>query len=145
MSRDGTQPRPSIAARAERRERLIADPRRDRYAALVRALQAGRELPVEGGRRAGFVGHPMSGVVVRVAVAAVAALALAYALALGVHPLWRDAATGRAVDRESGYALGATPTPSADAPARAIVVGWAPHLTPPADAGSSHRRDPESS
>jgi hypothetical protein len=70
-----TQPaarRPSIAERAEKRERLTGGGR-DRYASLLRALQAGRELPI--GRREGvhYVWHPIAWRLVRIALLLVAA------------------------------------------------------------------------
>jgi hypothetical protein len=60
--------RPSIAERAARREQLYAGGR-DRYGALLRSLQAGRELPLyRRGGRLSFDWHPVLWTLVKVAV-----------------------------------------------------------------------------
>jgi hypothetical protein len=60
------QPRPSIAERAKRRDEMLAHGR-DRYGALLRSLQAGRELPIyrRGGRLA-LDWHPILWTLVKV-------------------------------------------------------------------------------
>lgn len=70
-----TQPaarRPSISERAQKRERL-AGGGRDRYAILLRALQAGHELPVGRRQRVHYEWHPIAGRLVRIALLLVAA------------------------------------------------------------------------
>ena len=82
----GDRDRPSIAERAARRDELKA-PGRDRYAALLRSLQAGRELPLHrGGRRVAIDWHPVLWTLVRVAVVLIVAYA---AIRFGTQ-WWRE-------------------------------------------------------
>jgi len=79
----GDRGRPSIAQRAARRDEMQARGR-DRYNALLRSLQAGRELPIR--RRGGRITidwHPVLGTLIRVAVVVL----LAY-LAIRVGAQW---------------------------------------------------------
>jgi Zn ribbon nucleic-acid-binding protein len=69
----GDHDRPTIAERAARRDQMQAAGR-DRYSALLRSLQAGRELPIS--RRAGRITvdwHPVLWTLLRVAVVVVIA------------------------------------------------------------------------
>lgn len=69
----GDHPRPSIAQRAARRDEMLTHGR-DRYGALLRSLQAGRELPIY--RRGGRIAvdwHPILWTLVKVAVVVVVA------------------------------------------------------------------------
>lgn len=69
----GQRDRPSIAERAARREQLQAGGR-DRYAALLRSLRAGHELPIH--RRGGRIAidwNPVLWTLIKVAIVAVAA------------------------------------------------------------------------
>jgi hypothetical protein len=77
------QGRPSIAERAARRDEMQAHGR-DRYATLLRSLQAGRELPVHrrGGRFA-VDWHPILGTLIKVA-----AIALVAYVAVRVGTQW---------------------------------------------------------
>lgn len=68
--------RPSIAERAARRERM-ANSGRDRYASLLRVLQAGRELPVGRARGIRYAWHPIAGRLVRLAIVSVSVFAIA--------------------------------------------------------------------
>ncbi|HSH21168.1 MAG TPA: hypothetical protein VK992_00945 [Candidatus Caenarcaniphilales bacterium] len=77
--------RPSIAERAARRQALQRS-ERDRYANLVRALQAGRELPLRPGRAERLQWHPVAWLLLRLAILVVLLYAVAW-VALGV---WRD-------------------------------------------------------
>lgn len=85
----------SIEERAARREALTSSGR-DRWAALVRSLQAGRELPVgrPAGRRLRVSIDPSFWKIVKIAAAGVAI----YAIALGVQTLVRE----RSVDTWTG-------------------------------------------
>ena len=73
---DPSARRPSIAERAAKRERM-AQGGRDRYAALIRALQAGRELPVGRVRGIHYEWHPLAWRLARLVLAAVALFAVA--------------------------------------------------------------------
>lgn len=75
-SSDPSARRPSIAERAARRERM-AHSGRDRFASLVRALQAGRELPVGRVRGIHYEWHPLAWRLVRLAIVVVAVWAVA--------------------------------------------------------------------
>ena len=77
--------RPSIAERAARRERLERDGR-DRYGSLVRALQAGREVPLGRTRETPFQWHPVAWMLVRLALV----MAALYVIGLGGWNWWRD-------------------------------------------------------
>ena len=79
------RPRPSIAERAARREALQRS-ERDRYANLVRALQAGREIPFRPRRRERLEWHPIARVLVVLAVAGV----IAYFVGAIANDIWRN-------------------------------------------------------
>jgi Na+-transporting methylmalonyl-CoA/oxaloacetate decarboxylase gamma subunit len=79
------RPRPSISERAARREALQRS-ERDRYANLVRALQAGREIPFRPGRGERLEWHPIARVLVVLAIIAV----VAYAVGSVVNNVWRE-------------------------------------------------------
>ncbi|CAN5763064.1 hypothetical protein BH24CHL8_BH24CHL8_09070 [soil metagenome] len=76
---------PSIAERAARRERLEHDGR-DRYGSLVRALQAGREVPLGTTREMPFQWHPVAWLMVRLVLVAAAL----YVIGLVGWNWWRD-------------------------------------------------------
>ncbi len=80
-----TRSRPSIAERAARRERLERDDR-DRYSSLVRALQAGREVPVGRTRSLRMEWHPIAWSLLRLALV----LAALYVIGLVGWNWWRD-------------------------------------------------------
>ena len=77
--------RPSIAERAARRERLEHEGR-DRYSSLVRALQAGREVPLGGTREMPMAWHPVVWTLLRLAIVAVGL----YVISLVGWNWWRD-------------------------------------------------------
>jgi len=85
----------TIEERAARRESLL-HAGRDRYAALVRSLQAGRELPIgrPGGRRLRISVHPAFWTMLKIVAVAVAV----YAIAVGAETLIRE----RRVDTWTG-------------------------------------------
>jgi hypothetical protein len=80
----GDHGRPSIAERAARRDQMQAHGR-DRYATLLRSLQAGQELPIHrrGGRLLAVNWHPILWTLLRVA----AVLLIAY-VAVRVGSQW---------------------------------------------------------
>ncbi len=80
-----TRSRPSIAERAARRDRLERDDR-DRYSSLVRALQAGREVPVGRTRSLRMEWHPIAWSLLRLALV----LAALYVIGLVGWNWWRD-------------------------------------------------------
>ncbi len=92
---DRNRHRLSIEERAARRE-AISRAGRDRWAALVRSLQAGRELPVgrPAGRGVRFSIHPVFWTMAKV----VALVLAVYAIAIGAETWIRD----RAVDTWAG-------------------------------------------
>ena len=79
------RPRPSIAERAARREQLQRS-ERDRYSNLVRALQAGREIPFRPGRGEKLQWHPIARVLVVLAIVGV----IAYFVGTVGNNIWRD-------------------------------------------------------
>jgi hypothetical protein len=80
-----SRPRPSISERAARREALQRS-ERDRYANLVRALQAGREIPLRPGRGERLQWHPIARVLVLLAIVGV----IGYAVATVANNVWRE-------------------------------------------------------
>ncbi len=80
------QPRLSIEERAARRAR-IESPQRDRYGSLVRALQAGRQIPLREAPRARIAWHPIARLLTFTAIAG----ALLWALGTFAFNAWRDA------------------------------------------------------
>ena len=77
--------RKSIEERAERRKRLLAGGT-DRYASLVRALHAGREVPIRHRQATALEWHPIAAKLLVAAIIAVVAYA---ALSFG-YRTWRD-------------------------------------------------------
>jgi hypothetical protein len=77
--------RPSIEERAARRQALQRS-ERDRYANLVRALQAGREIPLRPRRGERLQWHPVAWLLLRLAAVGV----VAYLLASFAHGIWRE-------------------------------------------------------
>ncbi|MDQ3553925.1 MAG: hypothetical protein M3395_05905 [Chloroflexota bacterium] len=77
--------RPSIAERAAQRDRLEHGDR-DRYSTLVRALQAGREVPLGRAPDMPFAWHPVAWTLLRLALVAAAL----YVIALVGWNWWRD-------------------------------------------------------
>lgn len=77
--------RPSISERAAKRDRLDHDGR-DRYSSLVRALQAGREVPAGRTREASLKWHPVVWTLLRLALVAAAL----YVIGLVGWNWWRD-------------------------------------------------------
>lgn len=96
--------RPSIAERAARRQELQRS-ERDRYANLVRALQAGREIPLRPRRGERLEWHPVAWLLVRLALLGV----LVYAVVSVSYNFWRnqqvDAWTGPDASVTSGQRL----------------------------------------
>jgi hypothetical protein len=96
--------RPSIEERAARRQALQRS-ERDRYSNLVRALQAGREVPLRDIRRDRAQWHPVAWLLVRLAIVGVAV----YLLASFAHGVWReqrvDTWAGPTADVTSGQRL----------------------------------------
>lgn len=92
---DDDRRRLSIEERAARRE-AITHAGRDRYAALVRSLHAGRELPVgrPAGRRVRISINPVFWTILKIVVVGLAL----YAIALGADAWIRE----RAVDTWTG-------------------------------------------
>lgn len=80
--------RPSIGERAERRKRLVAGGS-DRYTSLVRALHAGREVPLRYRRPTALEWHPIAA---KLIVAAIVAVMLYFAVSFG-YRAWRDGRT----------------------------------------------------
>ena len=99
-----TRGRPSIAERAARREALQRS-ERDRYSNLVRALQAGRELPLGTARGERMKWHPIAWTLVRLAILAV----IVYAVGSVGYNFWRQqhvyAWAGPTADVTSGQRL----------------------------------------
>jgi hypothetical protein len=101
--------RPSIAERAAKRDQLYAGGR-DRYGALLRSLQAGRELPIHrrGGRFA-LDWHPILWTLVKVAVV----VAFAYLAVRAGTQWWResrvDTWSGPTTTVQSGVRLAGCP------------------------------------
>lgn len=81
----GPRPRPSIAERAARREALQRS-ERDRYANLVRALQAGRELPIRPRRPERLRWHPIAWLLLRLA----GLVVVVYLLGSVAQSVWRN-------------------------------------------------------
>ena len=82
---DASAPRLSIAERAAKRDRMAAGGR-DRFSSLVRALQAGRELPIGAPPKVHYQWHPLFWRLVT----ALAVVVLGWAaLRVGVN-WWRD-------------------------------------------------------
>lgn len=77
--------RPSIAERAARREALQRS-ERDRYSNLVRALQAGREVPIRPRRSERLQWHPVAWLLVRLAILGV----IVYIVASIGLAFWRE-------------------------------------------------------
>jgi hypothetical protein len=77
--------RPTIEERAERRERLESGGS-DRYTSLMRALHAGREVPIQRREARSLQWHPVAG---KLLVAAVVAV-VAYAAIVAGYNAWRD-------------------------------------------------------
>ncbi len=90
---DATGSRPSIAERAETRERMDRSGR-DRYSSLVRALQAGREVPIGRTRETRLEWHPVAWQITKLALV----LAAAYIVAVNAYGWWRE----RQVDTWAG-------------------------------------------
>jgi len=82
---ESSRGRPSIAERAERRERMDAGGR-DRYSTLVRTLQAGRDVPLGRVRETRFEWNPIFWTLVKLALVLVAA----YFITLFAYNWWRD-------------------------------------------------------
>lgn len=80
------RPRPSIAERAAKRDQMAAGGR-DRYAALLRSLQAGHELPIyrRGGRLA-IDWHPVLWTLIKVAIV----VAVGYFVIRAGTQWWRE-------------------------------------------------------
>jgi hypothetical protein len=87
------RPRPSIAERAARRQALQRS-ERDRYSNLVRALQAGREVPLRPRTGERLRWHPVAWLLLRIALVG----ALVYGAAVLAHRFWRE----QAVDTWAG-------------------------------------------
>jgi hypothetical protein len=79
------RPRLSIADRAARRDRLSSADR-DRYANLLRSLQAGREIPLQEGRTIRFEWHPVALTLLKLAVLVV----VVYFVGNFAWNTWRD-------------------------------------------------------
>jgi hypothetical protein len=77
--------RPTIEERAERRERIESGGS-DRYTSLMRALHAGREVPIQRREARSLQWHPIAG---KLLVAGVVGL-LAYAAIVTGYNAWRD-------------------------------------------------------
>ncbi len=77
--------RPSIAERAARRQALQRN-ERDRYSNLVRALQAGREIPLRPRRGERLQWHPIAWLLIRLAVVGVV---IYFVASFGLN-FWRD-------------------------------------------------------
>lgn len=90
---ESTGSRPSIAERAEKRERMDRSGR-DRYSSLVRALQAGREVPLGRTPDTRLEWHPVAWKIVKLALV----LAAAYMIGVYAYTWWRE----RQVDTWAG-------------------------------------------
>lgn len=90
---DSTEGRPPIAERAEVRDRMDRSGR-DRYSSLVRALQAGREVPIGRTRETRLEWHPVAWQIVKVALV----VAVAYIVGVNAYGWWRE----RQVDTWTG-------------------------------------------
>jgi hypothetical protein len=77
--------RPTIEERAERRERVESGGA-DRYTSLVRALRAGKEVPIREREARSLEWHPVAGKLLIAAVIGV----LAYAAIVTGYNAWRD-------------------------------------------------------
>jgi hypothetical protein len=77
--------RPTIEERAERRQRVESGGS-DRYTSLVRALRAGKEVPIREREARSLEWHPIAGKLLIAAIVGV----LAYAAIVAGYNAWRD-------------------------------------------------------